>query len=73
MREHLHVSTSARGFSYSIPPPKRDPHGDVVMLAPGQGVWQRIPGLIHRLDWTAIGAGAFIYGIAFAAWLYVSK
>jgi hypothetical protein len=26
-----------------------------------------------RIDWTAVGAAAFVYAIAFAAWLYLAK
>ena len=46
---------------------------DLLTLAPPATTRESARSFLHRIDWTAIGAGAFVYTVTFAAWLYLAK
>jgi hypothetical protein len=46
---------------------------DMFKLAPAMETKVPLPGFFRRIDWTAVGAAAFVYAVAFTAWLYLAK
>ena len=53
------------------PPSSRDLFRLAVPVCPSAGEWAR--GLWARIDWVAVASAAFVYTIAFVAWLYLAK
>ena len=46
---------------------------DLFRLAPPAAKGVRAQEFFRRIDWTAVGTAAFVYAVAFAAWLYLAK
>jgi hypothetical protein len=75
MSPQLNVHSAAPQFLPAVAevasPQRRE--SDMFKLAPPTETKVRVHGFFRRIDWTAVGAAAFVYAVAFAAWLYLAK